>query len=33
MKGLCHNCHTSNVEISVVEGITICQECSKQKEA
>ena len=30
MKGLCQKCHSSNVEISVVEGIPVCEVCAKK---
>jgi hypothetical protein len=29
MKGLCQKCHSSNVEITVQEGIPVCEVCSK----
>ena len=30
MKGLCQKCHSSNVEITIQEGIPICEQCSKK---
>lgn len=27
MKGLCHKCNSSNVEITINEGIPICEQC------
>jgi len=27
MIGLCHSCHTSNMEISIVEGFNVCEKC------
>ena len=27
MKGLCQKCHASNVEITVVDGIPVCELC------
>lgn len=30
MIGLCQKCHSSNVEITVQEGIPVCQVCSKK---
>ena len=30
MKGLCQKCHSSNVEVTIQEGIPVCTECSKQ---
>ena len=32
MKGLCQKCHSSNVEVTVQEGIPVCAVCSKQTE-
>jgi len=32
MKGLCQKCHSSNVDIAVVEGIPLCEVCSKKPE-
>jgi len=32
MKGLCQKCHSSNVDIAVVEGIPLCEVCSKKSE-
>ena len=29
MKGLCQKCHSSNEEITVVDGIPVCQVCAK----
>ncbi len=28
MKGLCHKCQSSNVEITVQEGIPVCSVCN-----
>ena len=30
MKGLCQKCHSSNIEVTVQEGIPVCAACSKQ---
>ena len=30
MKGLCQKCHSSNVEISVQDGIPVCVICAKK---
>ena len=27
MKGLCHVCFTSNVDVMTNDGITVCQNC------
>ena len=32
MNGLCQKCHSSNVEITVQEGIPVCGKCSKKAE-
>jgi len=32
MKGLCQKCHSSNVEIAVIEGIPVCETCVKKAE-
>ncbi|MBS1267340.1 MAG: hypothetical protein MAG458_00039 [Nitrosopumilus sp.] len=32
MNGLCQKCHSSNVEITVQEGIPVCAKCSKKTE-
>ena len=32
MKGLCQKCHSSNVEITIQEGIPVCEVCSKKTE-
>jgi len=32
MKGLCQKCHSSNVDVTVVEGIPLCEVCSKKTE-
>jgi len=32
MKGLCQKCHSSNIDITVVEGIPLCEVCSKKSE-
>ena len=32
MKGLCQKCHSSNVEVTLQEGIPICANCSKKTE-
>ena len=29
MIGLCHSCHTSNIEITLVEGLNVCEKCMK----
>ena len=31
-KGLCQKCHSSNVEITVQDGIPVCEVCSKKSE-
>lgn len=28
MKGLCHECLTSNIEISVIDGAMLCNDCA-----
>ena len=30
MKGLCQKCHSSNVEVTVEEGIPVCSVCVKK---
>jgi hypothetical protein len=30
MKGLCQKCHSSNVDVTVQEGIPVCGVCSKK---
>ncbi len=30
MKGLCHKCQSSNVEITIQEGIPVCVICTKK---
>jgi len=30
MKGLCQKCHSSNVEVTLEDGSTICVQCSKK---
>jgi hypothetical protein len=30
MKGLCHKCQSSNVEVTVQEGITVCTACTEK---
>ena len=30
MKGLCQKCHSSNVEITLQEGIPVCDVCTKK---
>ena len=30
MKGLCHKCQSSNVEITVQEGIPVCTMCTEK---
>jgi len=30
MNGLCQKCHSSNVEITIQEGIPVCEVCSKK---
>jgi len=30
MKGLCQKCHSSNVEITVQDGIPVCAVCTKK---
>lgn len=32
MKGLCHVCHSSNVEVIVDEGIVTCKNCLDGKD-
>ncbi len=32
MNGLCQKCHSSNVEITVVDGIPVCAVCAKKTE-
>jgi len=31
MKGLCQKCHSSNVEITIQEGIPVCDACAKKQ--
>ena len=31
MKGLCHSCNSSNVAVSVVDGVAVCDTCSSAK--
>ncbi len=31
MKGLCQKCHSSNVEVSLQDGIPVCTECTKKQ--
>ena len=31
MKGLCQKCHSSNVEVTLQEGIPICAVCYKKQ--
>ena len=28
MRGLCHTCYASNVEVKVVDGIAVCSKCT-----
>jgi hypothetical protein len=30
MKGLCQKCHSSNVEITLEDGSTVCAKCAKK---
>lgn len=30
MRGLCQKCHSSNVEITVQNGIPVCTACAKE---
>jgi len=30
MKGLCQKCHTSNVDVTVQDGVPVCQVCTKK---
>lgn len=30
MRGLCHVCHASNVEILVRDGVPVCRECGRR---
>jgi len=30
MNGLCQRCHSSNVEIILLDGIPVCARCSKK---
>ncbi len=30
MKGLCQKCHSSNVDVAIQEGVTVCVVCSKK---
>ena len=32
MKGLCHNCYTSNVDLVISKGEMICMPCFEKKE-
>ena len=32
MNGLCQKCHSSNVEISVQDGIPVCSSCANKTE-
>jgi len=32
MNGLCQKCHSSNVEITVQDGIPVCSKCSSKTE-
>jgi hypothetical protein len=32
MKGLCQKCHSSNVDVTVQEGIPVCDVCSKKSD-
>jgi len=29
MKGLCHACLRSNIEVGIIHGKTICQQCQQ----
>ena len=31
MKGLCQKCHSSNIEITIQEGIPVCEVCLKKE--
>jgi hypothetical protein len=33
MRGLCHNCYGSNLELVVTKGDIICQSCFEKKNA
>lgn len=33
MKGLCHICNSSNVEVTVEEGIVTCKDCLGKAES
>ena len=30
MKGLCQKCHSSNVEVTIQDGIPVCITCGKK---
>jgi len=30
MKGLCQKCHSSNVDVTIEEGIPVCDNCAKK---
>lgn len=32
MKGLCHKCYSSNVELELLNGQTLCQKCRNPPE-
>lgn len=31
MKGLCQKCHSSNVEVMVMDGLPVCSSCSAKQ--
>ena len=31
MRGLCHVCHTSNVEVTILDGVVICKKCRNER--
>ena len=33
MRGLCHNCFVSNLELVIIKGEIICKSCSEKKNA
>jgi hypothetical protein len=32
MKGLCQKCHSSNVDVTIQEGIPVCDVCTKKSD-
>lgn len=31
MKGLCHRCNVSNVDVQVADGLPICRNCMERR--